>query len=140
MTMKYDKMVAVTQEKSEQKIQLAIKTIAVMEKEEIKMSVAELVRRTGLSRGFFYKNQIVREKMLQVSQRQKQMHTNIEVSGVDGTGTKDLYTCFMQEKEMNGKLLKENQELKEHNLKLQDEIEKLNRRLGKKELSLLKKL
>ena len=54
--MKYDKMIAVNKAESEQKIKKAIRAIDDMSARGMPISVTELVRWTGLSRGFFYKN------------------------------------------------------------------------------------
>ena len=55
MIMKYDKMVAITQAESQRKMNIAKNTISDMLKNMERITVAELVKRTGLSRGFFYK-------------------------------------------------------------------------------------
>lgn len=51
--MKYDKMVAITQAESQRKMNIAKNTISDMLKNMERITVAELVKRTGLSRGFF---------------------------------------------------------------------------------------
>lgn len=51
--MKYDKMIAVNKAESEQKIKKAIRAIDDMGARGLPISVTELVRWTGLSRGFF---------------------------------------------------------------------------------------
>lgn len=51
--MKYDKMIAVNKAESEQKIKKAIRAIDDMSARGMPISVTELVRWTGLSRGFF---------------------------------------------------------------------------------------
>lgn len=61
--MKYDKMIAVNKAESEQKIKKAIRAIDDMGARGLPISVTELVRWTGLSRGFFYKNVQVRQKL-----------------------------------------------------------------------------
>ena len=57
MTMKYDKMIEITQAESQRKMEIAKKAISGMIDSMERITVAELVKRTGLSRGFFYKNQ-----------------------------------------------------------------------------------
>ena len=59
--MKYDKMVSINQEKSREKIILAKRTIDEMLKRREKITIASLVRYTGLSKGFFYSNPEVRD-------------------------------------------------------------------------------
>lgn len=56
---KYDRMVATNKATSEAKIMKAKAEISKMLSENIQVTVGELVKRTGLSRGFFYKNEEV---------------------------------------------------------------------------------
>ena len=60
---KYDKMVALNEERSREKIEKARKTIWEMVDREEKVSIPKLMQKTGLSRGFFYKNRIVRGEL-----------------------------------------------------------------------------
>ena len=57
---KYDKMLELNKRKSEEKVERAVLTIRTMVLEREKVSVPALMQKTGLSRGFFYKNPIVR--------------------------------------------------------------------------------
>ena len=68
---KYEKMVTAKKEKSEEMVELAIKTMEDMYNANIKISVAELVRKTNLSRGFFYNNPIVKQRMLELRENQE---------------------------------------------------------------------
>ena len=68
---KYEKMVTAKKEKSEEMVELAIKTMEDMYNANIKISVAELVRKTNLSRGFFYNNPIVKQRMLELKENQE---------------------------------------------------------------------
>lgn len=68
---KYEKMVAAKKEKSEEMVELAIKTMEDMYNANIKISVAELVRKTNLSRGFFYNNPIAKQRMLELKENQE---------------------------------------------------------------------
>lgn len=52
-------------------VELAIKTMEDMYNANIKISVAELVRKTNLSRGFFYNNPIVKQRMLELKENQE---------------------------------------------------------------------
>ena len=70
MDMKYDKMVAITQEESKRKMQMARNAISEMLESMERITVAELVRKTGLSRGFFYKNPDIRAEMDDAIRRQ----------------------------------------------------------------------
>lgn len=56
---KYDRMVATNKATSTAKIVKAKAEISKMVSENIQVTVGELVKRTGLSRGFFYKNEEV---------------------------------------------------------------------------------
>ena len=58
---KYDKMNEVNRQESEKKIQLAIAEIRRIASEGNAISVSDLSRNTGLSKGFFYKNEQVRK-------------------------------------------------------------------------------
>jgi len=62
--MKYDKMVAITQAESQRKMNIAKNTISDMLKNMERITVAELVKRTGLSRGFFIKMSLSEEKWM----------------------------------------------------------------------------
>ena len=60
---KYDKMLELNKRKSEEKVERAILAIRTMVLEKEKVSVPALMQKTGLSRGFFYKNETVRKEM-----------------------------------------------------------------------------
>ena len=60
---KYDKMLELNKRKSEEKVERAVLTIRTMVLEREKVSVPALMQKTGLSRGFFYKNPIVRSEI-----------------------------------------------------------------------------
>lgn len=60
---KYEKMIALNKQASEQKIKLAKDTIWSMLDENEKITVPKLMAKTGLSRGFFYKNPEVRQEL-----------------------------------------------------------------------------
>ena len=53
---KYDRMLAVNKQASEAKIEKARREIVRMVDDGEKVSIQKLMQRTGLSRGFFYKN------------------------------------------------------------------------------------
>ena len=53
---KYDKMLEVNHKQSVEKIQRAKLTIQEMIEEEDKVTVLKRMKKTGLFRGFFYKN------------------------------------------------------------------------------------
>lgn len=60
---KYDKMIALNKKASDQKINLAKKAIYKMLDEGEKVTIPKLMKKTGLSRGFFYKNESVRREV-----------------------------------------------------------------------------
>ena len=53
---KYDSMIACNKKASEEKVNRAVTEIRQMLTEREKVTVPKLTKRTGLSRGFFYKN------------------------------------------------------------------------------------
>ena len=60
---KYDRMVALNKKASDEKIDRARRTIITMVDEGEKINIPKLMERTGLSRGFFYKNPVVRKEL-----------------------------------------------------------------------------
>lgn len=70
---KYDKMVEINHKQSEEKIQRAKTAIREMIEEEDKVTIPKLIQKTGLSRGFFYKNPEVREEVDRALRRQAGM-------------------------------------------------------------------
>lgn len=60
---KYDRMVALNKKASDEKIDRARRTIITMVDEGEKINILKLMERTGLSRGFFYKNPVVRKEL-----------------------------------------------------------------------------
>jgi len=67
---KYDRMVSLNRKSSEEKIDLARKVIFLMLDEGEKISVPKLIEKTGLSRGFFYKNVTVRRLLEEALEKQ----------------------------------------------------------------------
>lgn len=77
--MKYNKMVEMNQEKSRQKMQLAMEEIQRMRDEGERITVSKLSKRTGLSDSFFYTNEKVREAVHKAIDLQDQSYKmNIE--------------------------------------------------------------
>lgn len=70
---KYDKMVEMNHKQSGEKIQRAKTAIREMIEEEDKVTIPKLIQKTGLSRGFFYKNPEVREEVDRALQQQAGM-------------------------------------------------------------------
>ena len=124
---KYDKMLELNKRKSEEKVERAVLTrTMVLERE--KVSVPALMQKTGLSRGFFYKNPIVRGEIDAAMEQQAGM--------VDPR--RNIISQAM-EAEMN--LLRQQlQKLKSENENLIKENQKLKKALSKKELNLIKQI
>ena len=55
--MKYDKIVAISKEKSKKKANIAITQIQKMLENQERITVEVLRKRTGFSKSFFYRNQ-----------------------------------------------------------------------------------
>ena len=70
---KYDKMIEENQRKSKEKIGLAQQTIQDMLANKERITVPKLMKKTGLSRGFFYKNPTIRDIMNQAVEEQAGM-------------------------------------------------------------------
>ena len=141
--MNYDKMVFISQEMSKSKIKTAREAMIAMEENKEKITVAALVKRTGLSRGFFYKNKAVRTDMDQAKYRQTQMSGSLK-TGLSGTKSRgDFHAAGVEIykiQEQNEKLEEENKKLKEQKEHLSQEIEQLQKKLKRKEIAVLKKL
>ena len=136
MIMKYDKMIEITQAESQRKMEIAKKAISGMLDNMERITVAELVKRTGLSRGFFYKNQMVRRELDDAIHRQeaifKNQHQVIMDKELENTMV-DLKLELLRAKTQNEELAKSNEQLRQ-------QVEKLQKQLGRKEISLLKRL
>ena len=143
MIMKYDKMVEITQAESHRKMEIAQKAISGMLDNRERISIAELVRRTGLSRGFFYKNPTVRNKLDDAIRKQdiifQNQHSVIMDKEIEDK-TVNLRLELLRVKNQNEKLSAENQELAKSNEQLLQQVERLQKQLGRKEVSLLKRL
>ena len=61
--MKYDKIVAINQEKSKKKADIAITQIQKMLENQERITVETLRKRTGFAKSFFYRNQEVRRAL-----------------------------------------------------------------------------
>lgn len=125
---KYDKMVQINKRKNEEKVQSAVQEIRRMVLEGEKVSIPRLMEHTGLSRGFFYKNPVVRQEIDKALEKQ--------VGLVDPR--REILNQALQ-----GKIeLLENQIriLKRDKEKLQEENEKLKKALSRKDLDIIKKL
>ena len=70
---KHDKMIALNKQAREEKIETARREIVRMADEGEKLSIQKLMQRTGLSRGFFYKNPQVRKEIDRALEQQAGM-------------------------------------------------------------------
>ena len=111
---------------SEEKVARAKSAIREMIEEEEKVTIPKLMKKTGLSRGFFYKNPVVRKEMDRALDLQ---------AGMVDSKRRVLDMVMENRIEMLEqtitKLKKENAELKQQN-------EKQQKLLNKKNLSILK--
>ena len=125
---KYDKMIEENQRKSKEKICLAQQTIHDMVTNKERITVPKLMKKTGLSRGFFYKNPTVRDLMNQAVEEQAGM--------IDPR--REILNMAMEKKidllnQNIAALTRENSELKKKN-------EKLQKALKKQDLNFIKNL
>ncbi len=67
---KYDKMIEVNRERSDEKIVAAKTAIRRLLDDGERVSIPKLMEMTGLSRGFFYKNPVVRSEIDKALERQ----------------------------------------------------------------------
>ena len=125
---KYDKMIEENQKKSKEKVNAATMAISELLESKERINVPKLMKKTGLSRGFFYKNPTVRDEMNRAVERQ---------AGLIDPRREILSMAMEKQMELlNQKvaiLTRENSELKKQN-------EKLKKALKKQDLSFIKKL
>ena len=126
--MKYDKMIAVNKAESEQKIKKAIRAIDDMSARGMPISVTELVRWTGLSRGFFYKNEEVRALLDRAVEQQA------------GMASPKRYIGNIAQKRKIELLEEQNEKLLKEMAALQEENNRLKKALGKRALNTIKNL
>ena len=125
---KYDKMIEENQRKSKEKICLAQQTIHDMVTNKERITVPKLMKKTGLSRGFFYKNPTIRDLMNQAIEEQAGMiDPRREILNMAMEKQIDLLNQKI------AALTRENSELKKKN-------EKLQKALKKQDLNFIKNL
>lgn len=125
---KYDKMLEVNHKQSVEKIQRAKLAIQEMVEEEEKVTVPKLIQKTGLSRGFFYKNQEVRkavDRALQLQAGMVDKRRKILDMAMDNR--------ILQLEQQVAKLKRENETLRK-------ESEAMRKALNKRDLNLIKNL
>lgn len=121
---KYDKMLALNRKMSNEKIERAKKAIFDLMDEKERVTVPKLMEKTGLSRGFFYKNPAVRQAIDRAIEQQ---------GGINHPRKNILDMAMNSEIEALQKQLrnlqKEKEELLYDNEKLRKALEKKNREL-----------
>ncbi len=121
---KYDKMNEANQQESERKIQLAVAEIHRTVSEGKPISVSELSRNTGLSKGFFYNNEQVRSLLNEEKEKQDQgTLARIEREVRDKSLEKQVE---LYQREIK-RLLDENEDLRKENWKLVRALNKLQK-------------
>ena len=140
--MKYDKMIAVNKAESDKKVEKAIQAIEDMRSRGVQVSVTELTRCTGLSRGFFYKNMLVRQKLNEVTKQFSPIREGQTARNqfVRDNKLQAIRKDFGKSEAENQRLKLENAQLAQRCTDLQKEVDALKKRLDRKEISLLKKL
>ena len=125
---KYDKMIEENQRKSKEKIGLAQHAIQDMLANKERITVSKLMKKTGLSRGFFYKNPTIRDLMSQAIEEQAGMiDPRREILNMAMEKHIDLLNQKV------AALTRENSELKKKN-------EKLQKALKRQDLNFIKNL
>ncbi len=127
-TSKYDKMIALNKKSSEEKVDKAIKAIHKMLEDGEKVTVSKLMSKTGLSRGFFYKNLVVRKEVDRALEQQAGM-----VDPKRYIGDMALKCRVELLEQQIRELQRENEELVKKNWKLE-------KALNKKDLNMIKNL
>lgn len=125
---KYDKMIEINRERSDIKIESAKLAIRKLIEDGERVSIPQLMKMTGLSRGFFYKNPTIRREIDTVIEQQ--------------AGTVDPRRSIL-DKAMDSRielLQQQVAKLKQENEVLKKENQKLQKALNKRSLSVLKNL
>ncbi|MDE5589407.1 MAG: hypothetical protein K2J60_09790 [Acetatifactor sp.] len=125
---KYDKMIELNRERSVEKVAAAKAAIQKMTEDGERISVPRLMKMTGLSRGFFYKNPKVRSEIDRAMEQQ--------------AGTADPRRSIL-DKAMDGRielLQQQVAKLKQENEQLQKENQKLKKALNKQDKNIIRNL
>lgn len=125
---KYDRMIETNKERSDEKVASAKRAVRKLMEDGERISVPQLMKMTGLSRGFFYKNAIVRAEIDRAMEQQ--------------AGTVDPRRSILdQAMDSRIELLQQQiAELKRENAKLLAENQRLQKALNKKSLNIIKNL
>ena len=126
----YEKMLAANQVVIRGKIEKAKKEINFMLDNDMEVCVCDLVKRTGLSRGFFYQNEEVKKALEHARKLQegKEFHKPQDITLNKATERRIIA------------LQKQIEKLKAENARLFAENQKLQKALNRKELAFLKSL
>ena len=122
---KYDKMNEVNRQESRRKIALAVEEIRRMASEGKSLSVAELSQNTGLSRGFFYKNEEVKSVLNEEREKTDQGKMAQIKRGVREKSLEKQVEIYQNELK---RLLEENERLKKENLRMAKKLEKMSKK------------
>lgn len=125
---KYDKMIEINRERCSEKNVSAKAAIRKLLADEERISVPRLMKMTGLSRGFFYKNPTIRAEIDRAVEQQ--------------AGMIDPRRSIL-DKAMDGRielLQQQVAKIKQENETLKKENQKLKKALDKKSLNILKNL
>ena len=125
---KYDRMIALNKQASEEKIEKARREIVRMVDDGEKISVQKLMQRTGLSRGFFYKNPAVRKEIDRALEQQ---------AGMVDPRREVMDMAMNSELAM---LHKQVEELKAENERLRQELAATKKSLAKNHVGILNKM
>ncbi|MBQ9278308.1 MAG: hypothetical protein IJ224_06700 [Lachnospiraceae bacterium] len=126
----FSKMLEVNKEISTKKEERAIREITKMLDNNIQVTVAELVKRTGLSRAYFYKNPTVSDSLKKAREKQRGISFNHPTKVIlDKAMEKQIYV-----------LKKENERYKDKIKELEAEIEVLRKQANKNMLKVIKGL
>lgn len=113
--MKYDKIVAISKEKSKKKANIAITQIQKMLENQERITVEELRKRTGFSKSFFYRNQEVWRVLENARSKQQMPCNSMEV--IRAIEAEDeiinLRIQITKLKSLRQKLLEENKRLRQ---------------------------
>lgn len=125
---KYDRMIALNKQASEEKVEKARREIVRMVDEGEKVSIQKLMLRTGLSRGFFYKNPAVRKEIGRALEQQAGM-VDPRREVMDMAMNNELAMLHRQIEELNAE-----------NERLRQELAATKKALAKKNVGVLKRL
>lgn len=125
---KYDTMLALNKQRSDEKVDTAKKAIYKMLERGEKVTVTRLIDQTGLSRGFFYKNMVVREVLDRAIEQQA------------GMVSPKRYVGNIAQKRTIELLQEQVAQLQKQVAELEEENARLKTALGKRALNTIKHL